>query len=183
MDTGSSSQELDHDYSQLTEIYLQVMRLSDGEKLEAEFKQKIGTLMAEIERTAPNLKALDQYEALQSGLIINHVAADKCNSVKPRRYELFMEAFDHVSKGIDKIYKQLTKGHTRPLRGTAYLNLENEDDPFLHSITHTQKNQCFRGMKQLSGGEKTVAALALLFAIHNFRQSPFYILDEVDAAI
>ena len=37
-------------------------------------------------------------------------------------------------------------------------------------------------MKQLSGG-KTVAALALLFAIHNFRQSPFYILDEVDAAI
>ena len=38
-------------------------------------------------------------------------------------------------------------------------------------------------MRQLSGGEKAAAALPLLFAIHNFRQSPFYILDEVDAAI
>jgi len=38
-------------------------------------------------------------------------------------------------------------------------------------------------MDQLSGGEKTVAALALLFAIHSFRQAPFFVLDEVDAAL
>lgn len=36
---------------------------------------------------------------------------------------------------------------------------------------------------QLSGGEKTVAALALLFAIHSYRQAPFFVLDEVDAAL
>eukprot|EP00976_Prorocentrum_cordatum_P067914 1178923-Prorocentrum_minimum.AAC.6 len=41
----------------------------------------------------------------------------------------------------------------------------------------------FRDMEQLSGGEKTVAALALLFAIHSFRPSPFFVLDEVDAAL
>ena len=38
-------------------------------------------------------------------------------------------------------------------------------------------------MEQLSGGEKTVAALALLFAAHTYRPSPFFILDEVDAAL
>ncbi len=41
----------------------------------------------------------------------------------------------------------------------------------------------FRDMELLSGGEKTVAALALLFAIHSFSPSPFLIMDEVDAAL
>jgi len=41
----------------------------------------------------------------------------------------------------------------------------------------------FRDMEQLSGGEKTVAALALLFAIHSYRPAPFFVLDEVDAAL
>ena len=41
----------------------------------------------------------------------------------------------------------------------------------------------FRDMEQLSGGEKTIAALALLFAIHSFRPAPFFVLDEVDAAL
>lgn len=41
----------------------------------------------------------------------------------------------------------------------------------------------FQDMEQLSGGEKTVAALALLFAIHSYQPAPFFVLDEVDAAL
>lgn len=41
----------------------------------------------------------------------------------------------------------------------------------------------FREIDLLSGGEKTVAALALLFSLHSFRPSPFFVLDEVDAAL
>ncbi|CAL9094420.1 unnamed protein product [Musa textilis] len=195
MQTGTSSVLPVFDYTQLSRMYMQEMR-PEREKLGLDFKQKMDNLMVEIEKTAPNLKALDQYEALQGKekeVIEKFEAArkeekeitDRYNSVKQKRYELFMEAFDHISKGIDKIYKQLTKSQTHPLGGTAYLNLENEDEPFLHGIKYTAMppTKRFRDMEQLSGGEKTVAALALLFAIHSYRPSPFFILDEVDAAL
>ena len=58
-------------------------------------------------------------------------------------------------------------------------------EPYLQGIkyTVTPPMKRFREMEQLSGGEKTVAALALLFAIHSFRPAPFFVLDEVDAAL
>lgn len=79
-----------------------------------------------------------------------------------------MEALEHISGNIDKIYKQLTKSSRHPLGGSAYLNLENEEEPFLHGIKYSAMppTKRFRDMEQLSGGEKTVAALALLFSIH-----------------
>ncbi|KAF5203852.1 Structural maintenance of chromosomes protein [Thalictrum thalictroides] len=182
--------------STIDRSHRQERRLADREKLEVEFKQKMDTLISDIERTAPNLKALEQYETLQgkeraaieefeSARKEEKEIVDEYNSVKQRRYDLFMKAFNHISSVIDKIYKQLTKSNTHPLGGTAYLNLENEDDPFLHGIKYTAMppTKRFRDMEQLSGGEKTVAALALLFSIHSYRPSPFFILDEVDAAL
>ncbi|KAG7634419.1 P-loop containing nucleoside triphosphate hydrolase [Arabidopsis suecica] len=184
------------DFSELGRAYLQERRPSAREKVEAEFRQKIESKTSEIERTAPNLRALDQYEAIQekekqvsqefeAARKEEKQVADAFNTVKQKRYELFMEAFNHIASNIDKIYKQLTKSNTHPLGGTAYLNLENEDDPFLHGIKYTTMppTKRFRDMEQLSGGEKTVAALALLFSIHSYRPSPFFILDEVDAAL
>ncbi|CAL8178356.1 unnamed protein product [Prunus armeniaca] len=196
METESSTMGPVFDFSQLNRSQLQDRRPSEREKLEVEFKQKMDALTSEIERTAPNMKALDQYEALKEkerGVTEEFEVArkeekekaDLFNSVKQKRYELFMDAFNHISSNIDKIYKQLTKSNTHPLGGTSYLNLENEDDPFLHGIKYTAMppTKRFRDMEQLSGGEKTVAALALLFSIHSFRPSPFFILDEVDAAL
>ncbi|KAF7804635.1 structural maintenance of chromosomes protein 1 [Senna tora] len=195
MDTGTSTPGPVFDFDQLSKT-LKDRRTSDRDKIEAEFKQKMDSLISEIERTAPNLKALDQYEALlekERAVTEEFEAvrkeekekADRFNAVKQKRYELFTDAFNYVAGNIDKIYKQLTKSNTHPLGGTAYLNLENEDDPFLHGIKYTAMppTKRFRDMEQLSGGEKTVAALALLFSIHSYKPSPFFILDEVDAAL
>ena len=41
----------------------------------------------------------------------------------------------------------------------------------------------FQPMSNLSGGEKTIAALALLFAVHSYQPAPFFVLDEIDAAL
>nr|XP_016495926.1 PREDICTED: structural maintenance of chromosomes protein 1 [Nicotiana tabacum] len=196
MDTGESMPGPVFDFSNLSKPYQQKRKPAEREKLEVEFTQKMAALTSEIERTAPNLKALDQYKDLlkkeedvtkefEVAKNEEKKVADEYNRVKEARYELFMKAFNHISGNIDKIYKQLTKSNTHPLGGTAYLNLDNEDEPFLHGIKFTAMppTKRFRDMEQLSGGEKTVAALALLFAIHSFRPSPFFILDEVDAAL
>lgn len=65
MDTEETTPGPVFDFSKLSRACQQNNRPSDREKLEAEFSQKIATLMSDIERTAPNLKALDQYEALR----------------------------------------------------------------------------------------------------------------------
>lgn len=65
MDTGSSTQPLVFDYSELKRSHLQDLKPSERVKLDVEFKQKMDMLISDIERTDPNLKALDQYEALQ----------------------------------------------------------------------------------------------------------------------
>lgn len=101
------------------------------------------------------------------------------------RYRRFFTAFSHISDQIDRIYKELTLSKTFPLGGTAYLSLEDSDEPYLDGIKYhaMPPMKRFREMELLSGGEKTVAALALLFAIHSFQPAPFFVLDEVDAAL
>ncbi|KAG9151144.1 hypothetical protein Leryth_002716 [Lithospermum erythrorhizon] len=196
MDIDNQADNSVFDFSKLSRSYQHNMKSSEREKLEAEFMQKIAAMISEIDRTAPNLKALDQYEALQEKKAAasrefeeaknaeNKVAAE-FDKVKHERHERFMEAFEHISGNIDKIYKHLTMSEAHRLGGTAYLNLENIDEPFLHGIKYSAMppTKRYRDMEHLSGGEKTVAALALLFSIHSYRPSPFFILDEVDAAL
>ncbi|KAL1822452.1 hypothetical protein ACET3Z_009230 [Daucus carota] len=64
MDTGSTSGPV-IDCSELSRSHQQNLKHSEREKLDVEFKQKISSIVSDIEKTAPNLKALDQYEALQ----------------------------------------------------------------------------------------------------------------------
>jgi len=97
MDTGSSSEEPVLDYSQLSKIYLQDMQPPERDKHDAEFKRNIGARVAKIESAAPNLKALDQYDALQrrgkdaaekfeAARKEERDISEKYNSVKQRRY-------------------------------------------------------------------------------------------------
>lgn len=97
MDTESSRPVPYFDFSQLNRSHLQDMRPSEREKCELEFKKKMDALISEIERTAPNLKALDQYEALleKEKLVTEEFEAarkeekeiaDKYNLVKQKRY-------------------------------------------------------------------------------------------------
>lgn len=79
----------------------------------------------------------------------------------------------------------MTKSSKHPLGGNAYLSLDDTEEPYKGGMKFNAMPPMkrFRDMEQLSGGEKTVAALSLLFAIHSFHPAPFFVMDEVDAAL
>lgn len=187
-----TSTEVEMDYNLLPNEYKRAQ--FDG----ADIEERIGELTAKLEELTPNIKAGERLQDVRERLatLDAELTAQRTNelrivkefqAVKTKRYDLFMRAFQHISSHIDPIYKELTKAQasTQLGGGSAYLTLEEEDEPYLagvryHSMPPMKR---FKDMEFLSGGEKTVAALALLFAIHSFHPSPFFVLDEVDAAL
>ena len=169
---------------------------AERERLLAELAADVDAKQAVLEQLAPNLKAVTQYEAmkerekelsdeLEAAKEASKAASDAFAEKRQERYAAFMAAFTHVAGVVDPIYKALTRSEAHPYGGSAELMLENPNEPFLHGVRYIAMppTKRFRDMEQLSGGEKTVAALALLFAIHSFRPSPFFVLDEIDAAL
>ncbi|KAF8882368.1 condensin complex subunit SMC1 [Gymnopilus junonius] len=162
----------------------------------ARLDKEIGDKAAEIERMAPNMKAMERLDDVETKLEETEREAEKArkdskaardhfHDVKKRRCDLFNKAYSHISERIDDVYKELTKGKASPMGGVAYLSLEDSEEPYNAGIKYhaMPPMKRFRDMEQLSGGEKTVAALALLFAIHSYQPAPFFVLDEVDAAL
>ncbi|GMH41446.1 hypothetical protein BSKO_09356 [Bryopsis sp. KO-2023] len=166
------------------------------ERMDKELTTRIDDLNIRLQKTAPNLKAFERYNQVleqeqgqQSALEKARRAAaevsQKFHNIHNQRYDLFMEAFNHIDSEINEIYSSLTKSDVHPNGGSANLYLENSKTPFLHGIKFTPipPGKRYRQVEQLSGGEKTVAALALLFSIHSFHPSPFFVLDEIDATL
>ncbi|KAK3994753.1 structural maintenance of chromosomes protein 1 [Cladorrhinum sp. PSN332] len=172
------------------------LKESEGD-LEDKLQEKIAVFNAELEKLNPNMRAMERLESVKSRLESTEqdfensrtalkAARDSFAEVKEKRFELFNKAFTHIQEQISHVYKDLTRSDAYPLGGQAYLDIEEDTDtPYLSGIKYHAMPPLkrFRDMEHLSGGEKTMAALALLFAIHSYQPSPFFVLDEVDAAL
>ena len=112
-------------------------------------------------------------------------AAAEFLKIKKQRTKMFIDAFNHIDRALKIIYTDMTKSSKHPLGGNAYLTLDDTEEPFKGGMKFNAMPPMkrFRDMYQLSGGEKTVASLALLFAIHSYQPAPFFVMDEVDAAL
>lgn len=91
----------------------------------------------------------------------------------------FQEKFAHIRAEFDKVFRELFGGG----RGTLELM---EDEDILEAgiqIIAQPPGKKLQNMMQLSGGEKALTAISLLFAIQNLKPSPFCLLDEIEAAL
>ena len=104
---------------------------------------------------------------------------EKMNGFEKQKKEAFMTTYTAINENFKDIYHQLSEGEGK-------LILENEKDPLAGGMTIEAKPRdkvTNNKLSALSGGEKALTALALLFSIQKYLPAPFYALDEVDASL
>jgi ABC-type multidrug transport system ATPase subunit len=90
-----------------------------------------------------------------------------------------MSGFATISLKVKELFRMISMG------GDAELEIVDCFDPFASGIEFTVRpaRKTWKQISYLSGGEKTLSSLALVFALHYFKPSPFYVMDEIDAAL
>jgi chromosome segregation protein len=137
-----------------------------------------------------NLRALDIYETVEKEyntlmgkhekLIQERIdVLSMMNEIESKKKELFMKTFESINEHFRVIFSLLSS------KGEAYLDLENHENPFEGGMNVRVKitGIKFMDLRSLSGGEKSITALAFIFSIQEYEPATFYVLDEVDAAL
>ena len=156
-----------------------------------DFEEKIKEIERELEAMGPvNLKSLTDYdfEREKYDEIVDkktHLEEERkeilafMEELEAEKTQKFLTVYNEIADNFSKVFAQLSPG------GEANLMLENPEHPLMGGITVRSKP---RGkelvtLDAMSGGEKTLTGLALIFAIQMYNPTSFYIFDEIDAAL
>ena len=106
-------------------------------------------------------------------------ARDDCDELRKKRLDEFMHGFSTITLKLKEMYQMITMG------GDAELELVDSLDPFSEGIVFSVRppKKSWKNISNLSGGEKTLSSLALVFALHHYNPTPLYVMDEIDAAL
>ena len=157
----------------------------------AEIKSAISNMRSEIRQLGNvNVNAIEEYKELSERHTFMKTQHDDLvqaeetlqgiiNELDTGMRRQFEEKFGQIRVEFDKAFKELFGG------GKGTLELDEEEDILEAGIRIISQppGKKLQNMMQLSGGEKALTAIALLFAIQNLKPSPFCLLDEIEAAL
>lgn len=156
-----------------------------------ELQSRVNTLKSRLSSFGSiNMKAVEIYDKLNEEFTALLEKRERLNVEKSeildfvsemdeRKKERFMETFETLKGHFIDFYSRLSS------KGDAELVIENENDLFNSGVeikVRLSRNN-FLDIKSLSGGEKTITAVAFIFAVQEFNPASFYIFDEIDAAL
>lgn len=155
-----------------------------------EIKNKIRDLDAKILELTPklNMRAYEEYQIhyekkieldqkLEQLLTEKNAILDYMNSIEAKKEEVFMTTFTQISKNFETIFAKLSPG------GRGKLLLDTIEHPLEGGIDMQAQpaGKHIKRLASMSGGEKSIVAIAFIFSIQRYKPAPFYILDEIDA--
>ncbi|MHA1680030.1 MAG: AAA family ATPase [Promethearchaeota archaeon] len=137
-----------------------------------------------------NLKSIEQYEIVknrfddidlrrQSLQRERKAILENIERIELEKTRQFMKAFNEMNMHFTTNFSKLSPG------GVAKMVLENPAKPFEGGIVieARPRGKKIKSIESLSGGEKTLVALSFIFSVEEFQPSPFYVMDEIDAAL
>uniref|UniRef100_A0A4W6BU30 Structural maintenance of chromosomes protein n=1 Tax=Lates calcarifer TaxID=8187 RepID=A0A4W6BU30_LATCA len=151
---------------------------------------KMITLETQCAQMKPNLGAIAEYKKkeelyLQRVAQLDEITTERdrfkrgYEDLRKQRLNEFMTGFNMITNKLKENYQMLTLG------GDAELELVDSLDPFSEGIMFSVRppKKSWKKIFNLSGGEKTLSSLALVFALHHYKPTPLYFMDEIDAAL
>ncbi|PYH97035.1 RecF/RecN/SMC protein [Aspergillus ellipticus CBS 707.79] len=153
-------------------------------------KAVIAALEEKTQNSAVDLSVIEEYRRrttehesrsadLATALASRDSAKARLDGLRSARLNGFMEGFGIISLRLKEMYQMITMG------GNAELELVDSLDPFSEGILFSvmPPKKSWKNIGNLSGGEKTLSSLALVFALHHYKPTPLYVMDEIDAAL
>lgn len=153
-------------------------------------KAVIAALEEKTQNASVDLSVIEEYRRraaehesrsadLAQALAARDNAKARLDSLRSARLNGFMEGFSIISLRLKEMYQMITMG------GNAELELVDSLDPFSEGILFSvmPPKKSWKNISNLSGGEKTLSSLALVFALHHYKPTPLYVMDEIDAAL
>lgn len=116
---------------------------------------------------------------LNTALTARDALKKRLKEMQELRHDGFMEGLGIISRKLKEMYQLITMG------GNAELELADSMDPFDGGVNFSvmPPKKSWKNISNLSGGEKTLSSLALVFALHHYKPTPLYVMDEIDAAL
>jgi chromosome segregation protein len=154
-------------------------------------EEAIATLRGKIERLGPvNMMAIEQYDELEARYaflttqrkdLVDSIAqtSEAIKRIDETTRERFTEAFAAINRNFQEVFSTLFGG------GRAGLTLLDENDPLESGIEIVAQppGKRLQSVQLLSGGEKALTAISLMFGLFKYKPSPFCLLDEIDAPL
>ena len=189
---GEGATEVDRDSARLAASYPTFSEDALDRYDVQELKDQIEALEAERNSMAKNanLGAIAEFRKKEADYLAKVAELDevteernkvrrKHEDLRRQRLEMFMDCFSQITLKLKEMYQMITLG------GDAELELVDSLDPFSEGIVFSVRppKKSWKNISNLSGGEKTLSSLALVFALHHYKPTPLYVMDEIDAAL